>query len=277
MKLFMLVTLAMCAFAGNSILTRFGVGLLDADPMIFAVIRIAAGAVTLSALVLTSGNRIPLRTKRRLGGALSLAAYVLTFSWAYLTLGAGLGALVLFGAVQLTMFAYAIWHRQSVPIWRWMGAAIAMIGLTVLLWPAGTFQVPLLSAAAMVLSGVAWGAYTLFGQGERDPLISTAGNFVLCLPLVLFGLLLADSGITLAGAFVAVLAGSVTSGLGYALWYRVLPQLPTTVAAIAQLSVPVIAVGAGIPLLAEPLTAKLAIAGALVLGGIAVSLVRQRT
>ena len=135
---------------------------------------------------------------------------------------------------------------------------------------------PLIGTGAMILAALGWAAYTILGQAEADPLAASAGNFILCLPLVALPLLGGSTGeIGLGGVAAAVTAGAITSGLGYALWYRVLPALPVTIAAISQLSVPVIAVAAGVVLLGEPVTARLLIAGGLVLGGIALSTLRR--
>ena len=276
MRLFLLVGLTMSAFAGNSILNRAGVAEAGMDPMQFAVIRVAAGAITLAVLLRLRGRKLPLRGGFRLAGAASLAAYMIGFSWAYLSLGAGIGALILFGVVQLVMFSWAVARRQAVPVMRWIGAVVAFAGLVLLLWPGTAIQVSIAGVASMILAGAAWATYTLLGQREPDALAATAGNFVICLPLTAIALLAGSQGdVTIAGAFLAIVAGSVTSGLGYALWYRVLPALPTTVAAIAQLSVPVIAVSAGAVLLAEDVTLRLVLAGCLVLGGIALSLIRR--
>lgn len=276
MRLFLAVALTMCAFAGNSILNRLGVGLLGMDPLSFAVIRVIAGAVTLVALVQMRHGRLVLTGAPRWGGAVALAVYMLGFSLAYLSLAAGLGALILFAVVQLVMFGYAVARRQQVPALRWVGTAVAIAGLVMLLWPAGPVRVPLAGAASMALAGAAWAAYTILGQSEKDALAGTAANFLLCVPLVLPGLIWAAPGMSLAGVLVAVCAGAITSGLGYALWYRVLPALPTTLAAVIQLSVPVIAVLAGAVLLAEPITLRIALSGALVLGGIGMSLASRR-
>jgi len=189
------------------------------------------------------------------------------FSWAYLTLGAGLGALILFGALQIMMFGWAVWCGQDVPRMRWVGAVFALIGLAVLLWPTQNFSVPLGGTVLMIVATLGWAVYTVLGQGAQDPLAATAGNFILCLPIVALALLGGvDGAVTLGGV--------VSSGIGYALWYRVLPQLVTTVAAVAQLSVPVIAVIAGVVFLHEPLTTRIVIAGVVVLGGIALSNVK---
>lgn len=276
MKIFLLTALTMVAFASNSLLNRVAVADFGMDPMVFALIRTLAGAVMLFVL-LALGGRVPQFGTKRFAGGLALAAYMIGFSWAYLTLGAGLGALILFGVLQVVMFAFAVLKGQLIPPLRWAGAGIALFGLTVLLWPAGAAAVPVLGAAAMAIAGMAWAAYTLLGQGEPDALAASAANFVLAVPLVALALLGGWGGtLSMGGVGLAIIAGAVTSGLGYALWYRVLPALPTTIAAITQLSVPVIAVAAGVILLDEALTARIVIAGILVLGGIAVSLVRLR-
>lgn len=276
MRLFFLVALTMCAFAANSVLTRVGVAHFGMEPVGFAVWRVAAGALTLAALVKVRGGAPMAGLLARWRGALALAVYMLGFSWAYLTLGAGLGALILFGALQIMMFGWAVWRGQVIPQMRWIGAIFAMIGLVVLLWPTESFAVPFGGTLLMIIATIGWAAYTILGQGARDPLAATAGNFLLCLPLVLLAMLLngASGSVSLGGIGAAIVAGAVTSGLGYALWYRVLPQLPTTMAAVAQLSVPVIAVIGGVIFLDEPLTLRMTIAGALVLGGIALSNVK---
>lgn len=278
MKLFLLTALTMTAFASNSLLNRIGVAGYGMNPLDFAAIRVAAGALMLWALVLPRRAAYPpMRTGKRLAGAVALTVYMLGFSWAYINLDAGLGALILFGVLQVVIFGWAVIGGQRVPALRWLGAAIALVGLCVLLWPSGAAAVPLDGAIAMSVAAVGWAAYTLLGRGETDALGASAGNFLLCLPFVLAGTMFSNShAMTLPGVLVAVVAGAVTSGLGYALWYRVLPGLPSTLAGIAQLSVPVIAVAAGVLLLDEPLTLRLIIASALVLSGIGVSLLARR-
>lgn len=277
-KIFTLLALTMCAFAANSILNRIGVAQYGMDPMDFALIRVAAGAAMLWALIGLRGRALTtLLTGPRFAGAFALAGYMIGFSWAYLSLGAGLGALILFGVLQVVIFGYGVVKHQIIPPLRWLGAGVAFAGLCVLLWPAGTQTVPLTGAIAMTIAGISWAVYTLLGRGEPDALAATAGNFLLCLPLVLLALPFSQSGApSLPGVVTAILAGAVTSGLGYALWYVVLPQIPATLAGVAQLSVPVLTVIAGVVLLAEPLTARMALAGLLVLGGIAIALPRSR-
>lgn len=278
MRLFLLVALTMTAFASNSILNRIGVAQYGMDPMDFATIRTGAGAAMLWLLVARrSAARPVVVTAKRAAGALALAIYMVGFSWAYITLDAGLGALILFGVLQVVVFSWAVIEGQDIPPLRWVGAAIALVGLSVLLWPSGAATPPLVGSLAMIIAGASWAVYTLLGRSEPDALGSTAGNFLLCLPLVALAIPFSTAGtISTGGMISAIVAGAITSGLGYALWYRLLPQLPTTIGGIAQLSVPVIAVAAGVALLGEDLTARLIIAGVLVLGGIAVSLTTRR-
>lgn len=278
MQLFALVALTMCAFAANSVLNRIGVAFQGMDPMDFATVRTGAGAAMLWLLVaLRPTPRPTVLSTKRLFGALALAVYMIGFSLAYITLDTGLGALILFGVLQIVIFGWAVIEGGAIPFVRWLGAGIALTGLVILLWPSGAAQVPVSGAVTMTLAGIAWAAYTLLGRAEADPLGATASNFLLCLPLVAAAMVWTGvSTMPVMGVITAIVAGAVTSGLGYALWYRVLPALPTTVAGIAQLSVPVIAVAAGVAFLGEPLSLRLIIAGALVLGGIAVSLTARR-
>jgi len=175
------------------------------------------------------------------------------------------------------MFAAAVGVREPVPLRRWVGTAVAFAGLVALLWPAGAAAPSALGAALMATAAAGWAAYTWLGRGGTDPLGATAANFALAaLPAALLAGVAFD-GITPAGAALAVISGAVTSGLGYALWYAVLPRLPSTTAALAQLLVPVIAVAGGVVLLAEPLTLRIVAAGALVVAGVAAGVIPYRT
>ena len=278
MQLFLLVALTMTAFASNSILNRVGIANYGMDPMDFAAIRVIAGAVMLWVLVLgRNADRPTVLVLKRIAGAVTLAIYMIGFSWAYISLDAGLGALILFGVLQIVIFGWAVWERQSIPVQRWIGAGISLAGLCVLLWPTGQAAVPIVGALSMIAAAIGWAAYTLLGRAEADALGATAGNFLLCVPLTGLAMIVAGGGaFSVMGVLTAIVAGAITSGLGYALWYRVLPSLQTTVAGVAQLSVPVIAVTAGVILLGEPLSIRLLVAGGLVLGGIALSLFVRR-
>lgn len=273
MRLILLTSLTMMAFAANSVLNRMAlVGDLT-GPASFALIRLASGAGFLLLLAgFRSGRKVPWRAPGRLWGVLMLTLYVLGFSFAYVSLETGVGALILFGGVQITMFAGALIARENVPLARWTGAAIAFGGLVVLLWPAGGIAPDPAGAVLMVGAAVGWGVYSLLGRGVSDPLGSTAANFALALPIGMAVFAIFPGEIALKGAMLAVISGAVTSGAGYALWYSVLPRLAASVAAVAQLTVPVIAVAGGLVFLGEPVSLRFVIAAVLVLAGIAVSL-----
>jgi len=272
MKVFLLTAVTMVAFASNSVLGR--VGLIDGEtgPIAFAAIRIAAGALMLAVLITLRGKPQRRSVEARVKGAGSLLLYVLAFSLAYVTLPAGLGALILFGVVQLTMFAGALYVREVIPPARWAGMAMAFGGLILLLWPAGGGAPDLVGSLLMAVSGVGWGLYSLFGRGQSDPLGATAGNFLWTVPATLLAWALVQDGVTVMGAVWAIISGAITSALGYALWYTVLPQLKSTSAAVAQLTVPVIATAGGLLFLGEDLTLRFVLATLIVLGGIAVAL-----
>lgn len=270
MRLFLLTALTMLAFAANSVLNRWAVGPGHIGAVEFAVIRLVAGAGMLAALVLwqRGGLAWPGR-KGRVAGVAGLSAYLIGFSLAYRGLDAGTGALVLFGTVQVTMFAGALLSGEAVPARRWAGAGLALGGLAIIAAPATAGMLPL---ALMAGAGLGWGVYSLAGRGAVDPLAATAWNFLLSVPLVVpFGLLSGVAAPDAVGVALAVVSGAVTSGLGYALWYAVLPRLGAARAAVAQLTVPVIAALGGAVLLAEVPDLRFWLAAVLVLGGVALA------
>lgn len=275
MHLIFLISVTMIAFAANSVLARLG--MVDtgdgaaSGPMAFAALRIGSGAVMLAVLVaLRSGPRPAIRLDR-LAPALWLTLYVLTFSLAYLTLDAGAGALILFGMVQITMFTAAVLKRDALGWTSFAGAGLAFAGLAYLLWPGGSAAPDLLGAMLMAASGIGWGLYTMAGRGSQDPLGGTALAFICAVPLCVAALLIWPDGMTWPGAVIAILSGAVTSALGYALWYHVLPHITAASAAVAQLTVPLIATLGGAVLLSEPLTLRFALSSAIVLSGIALT------
>lgn len=274
MRLMLLTALTMVAFAANSVLNRLALEGGAAGPATFALIRLAAGAAMLAALAAwRSGG---LRRPRGPGGPAALALYVLGFSFAYVTLQTGVGALILFGGVQVTMFAGAVLGREAVPLRRWTGAGLSFAGLVYLMWPAGGVAPDPVGAVLMAAAALGWGIYSLIGRGARDPLATTAVNFLWAVPAAVVVWLAVRDGATPPGVALAVLSGAVTSGLGYALWYSVLPVLGATRAAVAQLTVPVIAIAGGIVFAGEALSLRVVLASALVLGGVAWSMMPAR-
>lgn len=275
MKFALLTALVMVAFAANSVLNRAAVGAGLIDAYSFALIRAVAGALCLSVLVLAQRKTLPLLARSRIIGAGALVLYLLGFSVAYIQIDSGVGALLLFGAVQVTMFAGGVLGGERPPRRRWIGSGIAMAGLAWLIWPVGPVALPFGAALAMLAAGIGWGLYSLEGRKAKDALSETAANFVLAAPICVLPLLLPlGEGAVLSsgGVVLAVVSGAVTSGLGYALWYAVLPKIGASVAGLVQLSVPVIATLGGVLLLSEDVTARMIGAGALVLGGIAYGL-----
>ncbi|WP_439109257.1 DMT family transporter [Lentibacter sp.] len=274
MRLFLLVALTMLAFAANSVLNRLALVDGAAGAASFAALRLLSGAVVLALLLVWRGQ-VSWRPDTAVG-PLALLAYVLGFSFAYVSLDAGFGALILFGGVQVTMFAGALWRAEAVPPLRWAGALLAFAGLVFLMWPSGALSVPLAGAGLMLVAAVGWGVYSLLGAGARDPLAATARNFVWATPLALLMAAVFWDGMSTIGAVLAVVSGAVTSGLGYALWYKVLPSIPASVAAVAQLTVPILALAGGLAFLGEDVSWRFAVAASMVLGGVALSLYRSK-
>lgn len=266
---------SLVAFAANSLLARAALAAGAIDPASFTAVRLTSGAIALLVVARIVSRRAG---ERREAGswpsALALFGYAIAFSWAYLSLAAGTGALILFGAVQATMIGIGLWSGERPRPLRWLGLAVALGGLVYLLLPGLTAPDPL-GAALMALAGACWGIYSLRGRGDARPVLATAGNFARSTPLALFafGVGVATGGLEVSvnGLLLGVVSGVVTSGLGYVVWYAALGGLSATVAAIVQLTVPVLAALGGIAFLAEPVTPRLALATALILGGVAVA------
>ncbi|MGY6410192.1 MAG: DMT family transporter [Alkalilacustris sp.] len=283
-RIALLSALAMVAFAANSVLNRLALAGGEADALGYTGIRLVSGALMLGLILWLRRGRTPPRDAApaggpvlRLGGswagALALLVYALGFSLAYLVLDAGTGALILFAAVQIGMLGWALAQGDRLGGVEWLGFGVAILFLVLLLRPGLTAPDPL-GAGLMAGAGLAWAAYTLLGRGSGAPLDDTAGNFLRCLPvgvlLILPGLW--SDSITPAGWAYAVASGAIASGLGYALWYGVLPALERSTAAYVQLTVPAIAAAGGVLFIAEPLTARLALCAAGILGGVALAL-----
>lgn len=271
----LLTSLALIAFAANSILARAALTETAIDPVSFTAIRIVSGALVLWLIVRARPGLADGRGSW--GSALALFAYAIAFSVAYLSLTAATGALLLFGAVQVTMVSWSLFSGNRLTPRQWIGFALALAGLVWLLLP-GLAAPPAIPAALMITAGVAWGIYTLRAKGAGDPTRVTASNFLLAsLPaLVVAIVFVSGASVDFAGVVLASASGALASGLGYAVWYAALKHIQTSTAAVAQLSVPVITAIAGVGLLAEPLSLRLVLAGIAVLGGIALVVVRQR-
>jgi drug/metabolite transporter (DMT)-like permease len=276
MRIALFTLLAMLAFAGNSILTRIALAGSEAGPWTFTLIRLVSGAAILALL---AGPRRALSAANPLS-ALALLAYAGFFSFAYLTLPAGTGALILFGMVQVTMIGAGLLGGERLGPAQIGGGALALAGLAALLGPSISAPDPA-GAAMMALAGIAWGLYSLRGRSAGNPTRATAGNFlqaaVMALVLSLPVLALSpESGLTPKGFALAVASGALTSGLGYAIWYTALKGLRASTAGMAQLSVPAITALLGVLLLSEPLTLRFLTASAVILGGVALATLNPR-
>lgn len=274
LKIALLTTLAMLAFAANSVLNRVALAQGEADALTYTGVRLASGAVMLALILAYRGAwlRAP-RVGGSFAGALALFVYAIAFCYAYLELSAGTGALVLFAAVQIGMLGWAIFRGDRPGLLEWTGFGVAIVFLVLLLMPGLSAPDPL-GAGLMVMAGLAWAAYTLIGRGSSAPLVDTGGNFIRCLPIAL---LLIVPGVfwqttSLAGWLYAIASGALASGLGYAIWYSVLPRLERSTAAYVQLTVPAIAAAGGVLFIAEPLTLRLVLCSAGILGGVGLTL-----
>lgn len=275
-RILVLTATAMVAFAGNSLLCRLALKHTPIDAASFTTIRIVSGAAVL--WLIAQVRRGGHTGSGNWPSAVALFVYAAGFSFAYLSLPASLGALLLFGAVQATMIGRAIWAGERLRKLQLVGMAAALGGLVGLLSP-GLSAPPLTGSCLMLSAGVAWGVYSLRGKGlVGDPIRVTAGNFLRAAPIaiVLSAILYRDAKLDQAGAGYAVLSGALASGLGYAIWYTALPALKATQAATVQLSVPVLAALGGIVFLHEAASLRLVLASVAILGGIALMILEKQ-
>ncbi len=273
MKVLLYTAFALTAFAFNSILCRMALGKDEIDAASFTTVRLAAGAVTLALISASMGKTKSVWKGGHWTSAFFLFAYAICFSFAYLGLTTGTGALILFGSVQLTMVAAAFVKGERPGVFELVGIVIAFSGLVYLVFP-GLTAPPLVSSLLMAAAGSAWGFYTLRGKGSSDPLADTTGNFVRSVPMIFMAAIPFVNGLHLSarGVVLAVLSGALASGVGYSVWYAALKYHTATRAAVLQLAVPVIAAVGGILLLSETAEIRLLAASALILGGILIAI-----
>jgi len=279
MPIFYLTALALMAFAANSVLCRLALDSGAIDPVSFTLVRLLGGSVALIMVHRFMGSRGDSEKgcNGSWGSGLALFVYAISFSLAYVSLSSGTGALILFGAVQITMLVLALKMGERMASYQWVGFALAVIGIVYLVSP-GLESPDWRSALLMMLSGVAWALYTIAGKAAMSPIEMTMGNFVrasvIALPVSAFAM----SGMSAesSGIILALVAGIVTSGLGYVMWYQALPKLETTQAAVLQLLVPLLASFGGVLFISEKLTMRLALASFLILGGVFLSVMTKK-
>lgn len=274
-RIALLSSLAMIAFAGNSLLCRLALKHTSIDPTSFTSIRLLTGAIM---LWLIGGRARPIRDGAgNWGSAFALFVYAIGFSFAYVSLPTATGALLLFGAVQITMIGHGLWQGEKLTRMQWLALCLALGGLIGLMLP-GLSAPPLSGALLMTGAGMAWGVYSLRGRSGGDPTRVTAGNFIRAVPIALFSNALFHPSLAwdASGVAYAVLSGTLASGIGYAIWYAVMPAHKATTAATIQLSVPVLSALGGILFLGEPLSWRLILTSLIILGGIALFLMERR-
>ena len=268
--------LALIAFAANSVLGRLALkeGAIDASS--FTTVRLLSGALVLFIIIRINRNSSNQSSKGSWSASLMLFIYAITFSFAYLSLDTGIGALILFAAVQITMILLSIITGNRLYLIEWAGVAIAFTGFVYLILP-GLTTPSLGGFILMTIAGVAWGLYTLKGRGSKNPLMDTAYNFFRTIPLVFILIIITfkTTHYSFEGLVLALLSGGITSGIGYTIWYIALGGLSATPAAVLQLLVPVIAAVGGILFVSEAITIRLIISATMILGGILMVLLGQ--
>ena len=274
-KIMIFVILSMVSFSANSILCRLALSSYLIDAASFTLVRLASGAITLFAIHYLYTKQL------MLGGswheALMLFIYVASFSLAYVNISASNGALILFGSVQITMILHGLLRGERLYWSQWIGFFIALLGLFCLLSP-GLTTPSLVSSCLMIIAGIAWGHYSLFGRGSVNPIRDTAGNFILSIPFaIIFYVISIKNNMQLVnlGTMYAFFSGAITSGVGYAMWYAALPYLSTIQSSSVQLSVPIITAVAGAIFMSETLSTRLFLTSIMILGGITMVMTKK--
>jgi drug/metabolite transporter (DMT)-like permease len=276
LRIVLMTALAITAFAANSIICRAALGPGLIDPATFTTVRLVSAAAVLALVVFARRRKLPHLSFGDWRAAMALFAYAVFFSFGYVLLSTGTGALILFGSVQLTMFAWAFYEGERFSALAWGGLALAAGGLVWLVLPGLEAPDPL-GALFHTVSGAAWGVFSLLIRGAKHPVESNAANFAICVPLgVIVSLMFwGRMDATAQGLALAVLSGGLASGCGYVIWYWVLKHLPAARASAAQLSAPAVAALGGVMLLGEDLTLRLIVASAAMLGGVGIVLAQK--
>ena len=261
--------LALIAFAANSVLCRLALGTEAIDASSFTVIRLLSGALVLLAILTISNNKKSLSSKGSWFSSSMLFLYAITFSFAYITLDTGTGALILFGSVQITMIMLSLITGNRLHITEWLGVSFAFTGFVYLVLP-GVSTPSIMGFLLMTVAGIAWGVYTLKGRDSENPLVDTTYNFIRTIPVVIVLAIITmhNAYYSTEGIVLAILSGAIASGIGYTIWYIALGGLSATQAAVVQLLVPVIAALGGVIFVSEAITLRLTISALMILGGI---------
>ena len=275
-RLVFFVILTMSAFAANSLLARVAIANQEIGPSYFSLIRLISGSIILIILVFFRFGLYPvINIKPNLQGVIGLSLYMVGFHYAYIFLEAGIGSIILFGGVQVVMFTSSILTKQRPTLFNWIGMIAAMIGIILLFFPFHlNSSQPMNGIILMLMAALGWGIYSVSGTKSKNPLTTTMSNFIFTIPIVMISFVIYPENINLTyfGIFLAICSGAVMSGLGYSLWYTILPYLEKTIAALVQLLVPVIALALSISFLDEKLTYLSFLSSILVIFGVFVGI-----
>ncbi len=277
MSVVVLTAFTLIAFAANSLLCRMALGGDHIDPVSFTTLRLVSGALALMPISrMVAESKPPQKKEGSWGSGFALFAYAVAFSLAYVSLSTGMGALMLFGSVQVTMIGAALKSGENLGHAQWVGSAVAVGGLIYLVLPGISAPDPI-GAILMCVAGIAWGVYSIRGKGASAPVAITGGTFLRSAPMAIIASAVALSSVhlELSGILLALISGIVTSGLGYVLWYKALRSLTTTQASVVQLLVPVLAAFGGVAFLSEQVSVRLISASALILGGVAMAVLKR--
>lgn len=278
LRLLLLISLTLFFFSTSSILCRLALMQNYIDAYSFTFYRLFFGVVTLYILIVYKHKTIPFKIKQNWLSAFMLFAYALSFSYAYINLDAGVGALILFAVVQLSIIISAMLQKEKLHIQKIVGIVLAFVGLAYLLYPQQSFELSTWHVLLMIISGLAWGVYTILGKKSSDALYHTGDNFLKAFIMIalVYGLFTQNIIVSFEGIILAFLSGGITSSLGYALWYHILPKIQITTSGIIQLIVPVIAIFLSVLFLDERLTLTLLLSTAIILSGITLCLYKKR-
>lgn len=279
MKLILFISIVLLFFASNSLLVKYALLYEYADAYSFTFFRLFFGAIVLMLLVYIKEKKIEFSFSQNRLSSLMLFSYAIFFSYAYLSLDAGLGALILFAAVQLTILLYSLIKKESITSQKLVGIVISFAGLVYLLYPSESFTLSLVHVSMMIIAGISWGVYTLLGKSSLNPTLHTMDNFIKAtlLSMIVSIVICPDLDIDSKGVLVAFISGGITSALAYALWYFILPQMQSITSGIVQLLVPPIAIFISVLLLGEILTFKLVISTLIILIGIFLAIYTKKT
>lgn len=269
LKTVLLTALALIAFAANSVLCRLALQEETIDASSFTAIRLLAGIIVLQVIIGFDRNKKELPAKGNWLASFMLFLYAITFSFAYISLDTGTGALILFGSVQISMVLLSLFSGTRLHFTEWIGLIMAFTGFVYLVLP-GVTAPSTIGFLLMTIAGVAWGIYSLKGHNSKKPLMDTAYNFLRTVPFVFVLVVITYKNVVYSseGILLAIISGGITSGLGYTIWYMALAGLSSTQASVLQLLVPVIAAFGGVLFVSEALTMRLTISAGMILGGI---------